>query len=67
MGWQDPEIDRQAPDWVEPSALADSPPDGRTIIDPPPAPRMNPGGYGQPKPTVTQGLCGWDDMGTPIE
>lgn len=52
-----------------PTALADSPPDGRTIIDPPPQPpvismetRLAPA-----KPTVTKGLCGWDDMGTPCE
>lgn len=46
-------------------AIADSPPDGRTIVDPPPTLKMNPSRYGKPK--TTPGLCGWDDMGTAID
>lgn len=46
-------------------ALADAPPDGRTIIDPPPSPPMSPGNYGAPKQAKAKG--GWDDQGTPCE
>jgi len=54
-------------DWgeVELPMLSDSPPDGRTLIDPPKQPPMDRRDYGQPK--VTKGLCGWDDKEPPSE
>ena len=38
-------------------ALADAPPDGRTIHDPNPEPQMNPGNYGaKPDPRLVQNI-----------
>lgn len=62
--WQQGCFDYVHPDDLPPKPeLADSPPDGSTIIDPPKVPQLRAGDYIPPKKAKE----GWDDMGTPIE